>query len=737
MIRLPATHAAITAPLVASATTFPGIPIGRSLLDGRPFHLSPVMVAQDILPSTNSLGMGGLGSGKSTTGKVRAPREIKENGHQYVVIDSFGEDADAGEWAALTRSLDGRVIDASQFTLNPCSSLFSPQVREQLVRSLILAVEPGALTPQSTHALQHALNHPKASHLPGLVDALVAPEDGRWPAAKLAEWGEAAAIALSRYTEGSMRGLFDGREADLPETDLPILSFDFSRLDRNSPAIPSLMAAVCCWVEHVWLPQSIAVHRHLVLEEAWQILLSPATSGLIQRLLKNSRKAALSLDVLMHTISDLGKGQAQDLARLCEVIHIGRLSPEEARIIGAILKLAPWVIDEIPNLDPGEAVWKVGPHYVDIVKTVLTADEIKLTDTSARRRRAQQSLTADVENELDTIDVVTLETADEGGELLDLLEVDDETAAPPAAEESWSWEMPPNIVDCQPLDIDTRHHDVIQAALQGRMNEAADLAALGEREDITAHGIDSEEATAWLSTRARVAELSGNPVQAAHLRASVVRMGKEVKWWADDETSRAADADPEWHRGPQPVDSIPESGPPQQREHRRIWPYVAASAVLTTALIGVWQSGDDKEDAKNLERKAAAYKGVSATDVTIDGVKTQLRASWTKDGRAVIFSAYVDPEEEPKFVRIDSKDQTAQEEVKPLRPGQFPGPVTLEIQVPIKDRYQPVHMTVAVGGEKWEDGTRAPRRVIEFKSDRTAHDVGTGESLKQRYSRLL
>jgi len=35
MIRLPSTHVAITAPLVASSTRYPGIPIGQSLLDGR------------------------------------------------------------------------------------------------------------------------------------------------------------------------------------------------------------------------------------------------------------------------------------------------------------------------------------------------------------------------------------------------------------------------------------------------------------------------------------------------------------------------------------------------------------------------------------------------------------------------------------------------------------------------------------------------------------------------------
>ncbi|MEU3356484.1 hypothetical protein, partial [Streptomyces sp. NPDC037389] len=460
MIRLPSSHAAITAPLVASSTRFPGIPIGRSLLDGRPFSLSPVLTDAAALPSTNSLALGGLGSGKSTTAKIRARREILDHGHQYVVVDSFGED-NAGEWAALTHSLGGRVIEAGTFTLNPVSDLFPPQVREQLVRSLISAVEPGALTHQATHALQHALNHPKAASLNGLVDALVEPEDGRWPAARLTEWGEGAAIALSRYTEGSLTGLFDGDSAGLPETDLPMIAFDFSRLDRNSPAIPSLMAAVACWTEHVWLPQSTARHRHLVLEEAWQILLSPATSELIQRLLKNSRKANLSLDVVMHTLSDLGTGPAQDLARLCEVAHVGRLGPEEAALTGALLGLPAWAIDKIPTLGPGQAVWKVGPDYVDIVQTLITEDEAALTDTSSRRRMAQQALAADQETDV-------AEDVDQ-----ELLDAPPCTETAPDCDGEWEWEMPPNV-------IDARHQDVLQAAMDGRCSEAANLAALGE-----------------------------------------------------------------------------------------------------------------------------------------------------------------------------------------------------------------------------------------------------------------
>ncbi len=723
MIRLPATQAAITAPLVAASSIFPGIPIGRSLTDGRPFNLTPVLVDAAVLPATNSLALGGLGSGKSTTAKIRARREILNHNHQYVVIDSFGEETAAGEWSSLTLACGGRVIEAGSFTLNPCSPQFPADVREQLIRSLIAAVEPGALTPQATHALQHALNSPKADTLGGMVDALVRPEDGRWSADKLAGWGEPVAIALSRYTEGSLRGLFDGPDASLPPSNLPIISFDFSRLDRNSPAIPALMAAIACWVEHIWLKQATAAHRHLVLEEAWQILLSPATSELIQRLLKNSRKAALSMDVVMHTLSDLGSGRAQDLARLCEIAHIGRLGPEEAAIVGALLGLPAWAIQKIPTLAPGEAVWKVA-DYVDIIQTTLSEEEARLTDTSTRRRKAQQALAIEEEEEEPAVSL----TKDTTPEEADKDDVDAE----------WDFELPPGTIDTVYAgpQLDSRHHAVIQAAQEGRLTEAADLAAIGEREDFTAHGINSIQATAWLITRAEVARLSGNTAQAAQLRATVARMGHNdgAAWF-----EQSGNLSPQWHQGPQPPEPVPAAGAddqPQPRARRRTWPYIAAIVALALTAAGVWQKADDDHQQEQHQQKAAAYKGVSATDLNIDGVKAETLATWSKDGQSVILSAWVDSEEKPKIVRIDSGNQTAKEETQPLKPGQIPMPIHLEVEVPVKDRYQPVRLTVAVGGPHWKAGSRAPHRTIEFHPDRTANDTETGKRLKQRYSRL-
>ncbi|MFB7867723.1 hypothetical protein [Streptomyces sp. NPDC056069] len=741
MIRLPSTLAAITAPLVASNTAFPGIPIGRSLLDGRAFHLSPVLVNDRLLPATNSLALGGLGSGKSTTAKVRSRREILEHGHQYVVIDSFGEGA-SGEWTPLTRSLRGRVIEAGDFTLNPCSALLPPPVREQLLRSLIVAVEPDALTAQAGHALQHALTRPKATALGGVVDALVSPEDGRWPAATLVEWGVGVAIALSRYTEGSLVGLFDGRDAGLPDADQPITTFDFTGLDRNSPAIPSLMAAISCWVEHVWLPQSTAPHRHFVLEEAWQILLSPATSELIQRMLKNSRKAAMSLDVVMHTLSDLGDGPARDLARLCEVAHVGRLGPEEAAAVGALLGLPDWAIAEIPTLAPGQAVWKVGPGYVDIVETVLDAEETALTDTSSRRRAAQRAHAAgpdtDIESDADTEYGIDLDASywdDDADDIdaqdqehgqdqdeehdqdhgLGLLLSDEDDPD----EDGWDWEMPPTM-------IDRRHLDVLQAAQEGRCNEAAALAAIGEREDITAHGIMSDQALAWLGTRARVADLCGNPDQAMHLRATVARMGKDPDWWASQppQTEPSGQA---WHDAPVPpaVDYGALAEPTPEARPRRVWPYVAtvAAAALTAGVI--WQGAVDDQRREDHKAAAAAYKGRSGAELHLDGVKVFVVAQWNSSGDKVTIELRSYFDRNARYLRIDADGRT----VHSTRGSDGYFPKDPAITVSVADPLTDVTARVAVGGRNWTETTSAYSQEIRLSPTGVAYDAESGERL--------
>jgi hypothetical protein len=402
----------------------------------------------------------------------------------------------------------------------------------------------------------------------------------------------------------------------------------------------------------------------------------------------------------MHTLSDLGDGRAQDLARLLEVAHVGRLGPDEAAIIGALLGLPSWAIEEIPNLAPGQAVWKVGPNYVDIIETVLNAEEIDLTDTSSRRRKAQGMPQGEVTEETSTVTLEKLESEAE------------ETANAPADE--WTWEMPPNV-------LDRRHYDVIEAARQGRCGEAADLSVLGEREDIRAYGISSDQAIAWLSTRAAVADLCGSPDTAVQLRATVTRMGKEVDWWVSETETNTS---PAWHGSAQPPAPVPHTDTePADRSRRGIWRYVAVIAALAIGSAVVWTNAADDEHDQEREAKAAQYKGRSAAKLNIDGVETEVAARWTKDRNVIVqLSSYF--EKNAKYLRIDSSGTHASSIRKD---GWLPKDP--EIKVSVKDPLADVTVRVAVGGKGWKEGTRAASKTVRLSPTGRAIDADSGKQL--------
>lgn len=152
----------------------------------------------------------------------------------------------------------------------------------------------------------------------------------------------------------------------------------------------------------------------------------------------------------------------------------------------------------------------------------------------------------------------------------------------------------------------------------------------------------------------------------------------------------------------------------------------------------IWQKTDAPAGQKAEEQaKVSTYKGESATELNIDGVKAETSAEWSRDGKSVVLTAWVDADQKPKLVRIDSGKKTAKEETAPLEKGQFAMPIQLEVQVPVKDHYQPVQLNVSIGGPDWKEGTRAPHRTVEFRPNQTAIDAETGKRLKQKHSKVL
>lgn len=255
------------------------------------------------------------------------------------------------------------------------------------------------------------------------------------------------------------------------------------------------------------------------------------------------------------------------------------------------------------------------------------------------------------------------------------------------------------------------------------MIEAADLAAIGERQDFTAHGMKSVQATAWLITRAEVAKLSGNGEQAAQLRATVARMGiDDSAAWFEQSDNRAA----QWHRGPQPPEPVLAGGAedqPQPRGRRRTWPYIAVAAALALTAAGVWQQAADDQKAEQHQQKAAAYKGRSGAKLVVDAVNADVVARWSRDRDHVIVELRSYFDRDAKYLRIDANGQ----KVQSVREDWYPK--TPEIELPVKDPLADVTVQVTIGGKSWKEGTRAAVRTIRLSPTGTAYDAETGKRL--------
>lgn len=125
-------------------------------------------------------------------------------------------------------------------------------------------------------------------------------------------------------------------------------------------------------------------------------------------------------------------------------------------------------------------MWRVGPAYVDIIETVLTDEEAELTDTSSRRRRAQQAYEQPTDEDDDQEHQDQVHDEDHGGP-------EDGEDGPSAADGDTARAEPvplhkpaphreedePTPVPPSGLPFDARHQAVVRAAREGRHSEAA------------------------------------------------------------------------------------------------------------------------------------------------------------------------------------------------------------------------------------------------------------------------
>jgi DNA helicase HerA-like ATPase len=403
---------AVYLPTAAPGLGDSGVIIGREVYSGKGYVYDPFQLYGQQLPAPHWLVLGESGNGKSSLEKTYVLRQLRFRDRQVVVLDAQGEDG-VGEWNLIGESLGitpirlepGNMYGAG-IRLNPLDPAITQTGQLALLRTIVEVATGRPLEERPGYALKAAHAYVRDQSvvgqqpiLPDIVDALrnPTPEAAASMNVDLEEvraWGLDVALVLDRLVDGDLAGMFDGPTSRGIDLEAPLIVFDLSRIDRNSIAMPILMAVVGVWLEHTWLRPD-RKKRIFLVEEAWHIINSPSVAQLFQRLLKFGRRLGLSFVAVVHHLSDVMEGaaakEAAAILKMASTRTIYAQKADEARATGRVLGLPKWAVEIIPTLSPGIAVWDVNGN-VQVVKHLITEQEKPLVYTD----RAMTEFSTDV-----------------------------------------------------------------------------------------------------------------------------------------------------------------------------------------------------------------------------------------------------------------------------------------------------------------------------------------------------
>jgi hypothetical protein len=393
---------AIYLPTAAPGLGDSGVIIGREVYSGKGYIYDPFQLYGQQLPAPHWLVLGESGNGKSALEKTYVLRQLRFRDRQVVVLDAQGEDG-VGEWNLIAEALgvkpirlDPHARGGEGIRLNPLDPSITITGQLALLRTIVEVALGHTLDERSGYALKAAHGTVAADAMqagvqPILHDIVDALREPRPEAAAemnigledVRAWGLDVALVLDRLVDGDLAGMFDGPTSDGIDLDSPLIVFDLSTIDRNSIAMPILMAIVGVWLEHTWLRPDRR-KRILLVEEAWHIINSPSVAQLFQRLLKFGRRLGLSFVAVVHHLSDVIDGaaakEAAAILKMASTRTIYMQKSDEARATGRVLGLPRWAVEIIPTHSPGIAVWDVNGD-VQVVKHIVTEVEKPLVYT--------------------------------------------------------------------------------------------------------------------------------------------------------------------------------------------------------------------------------------------------------------------------------------------------------------------------------------------------------------------
>ncbi|MFC8717370.1 ATP-binding protein [Kitasatospora sp. NPDC057198] len=412
---------AVYLPTAAPGLGDSGVIIGREVYSGKGYVYDPFQLYGQQLPAPHWLVLGESGNGKSALEKTYVLRQLRFRDRQVVVLDAQGEDG-VGEWNLIANALGIKSVRLDPMAaldggvkLNPLDPAITTTGQLSLLRTIIEVAmgrgleERAGFALKAAHAYVLATVKDRQPVLNDIIDTLRSPdlsavESLGVQVGEVQSWGLDVALVLDRLVDGDLRGMFDGPTSAGIDLDAPLIVFDLSHIDRNSIAMPILMAIVGVWLEHTWLRPD-RVKRIFLVEEAWHIINSPFVAQLFQRLLKFGRRLGLSFVAVVHHLSDVVDGaaakEASAILKMASTRTIYMQKAEEARATGRVLGLPRWAVEIIPTLSPGIAVWDVNGN-VQVVKHIITEAEKPLVytdramteDVMAERERADQQLAA-------------------------------------------------------------------------------------------------------------------------------------------------------------------------------------------------------------------------------------------------------------------------------------------------------------------------------------------------------
>jgi hypothetical protein len=315
------------------------------------------------------------------------------------IIDPKGEYDKLAEVCGVTPI---RFVSGGHIRLNPLDPMIGGEAQLALLRSISEVMLGRNLRPEEDACLERA--HDEAvieaarrgaqPTVPQVVARLLEPSDAaaqelRTSTARMAEDGRQLALSLRRMGAGDLRGMFDGPTSRGLNLAGRLVVFNLREV--KDEARPILMACTAAWLQGSWARDD-GIRRIVVLDEAWVVLRHLAIARWLRESWKLARQYGVQNIAVMHRLSDLtaageaGSEQVQlakGLLEDSETRVIYRQSPGEVEAARELLGLTQTEVDQIPTLERGEALWRVGRRSFIVQHRLEPATEREIVDTDA------------------------------------------------------------------------------------------------------------------------------------------------------------------------------------------------------------------------------------------------------------------------------------------------------------------------------------------------------------------